>query len=106
MGCTGGPLIRSQLHPAQHLAPATLSQYLRRWMRDAGVKARALDGRSAHGLRRTALSDVMDRSGDIRVVQEMAGHRDLDTTARHYLRRVPLDRLREAMEGRTYDDAA
>ncbi|WCO67856.1 tyrosine-type recombinase/integrase [Iamia majanohamensis] len=101
-GRASGPLIRSEVNPQALLSPATLSQYMRKWMRAAGVKTRALDGRSAHGLRRTALSDVMDRTSDVRVVQEMAGHRDLDTTARHYLRPVTLDQLRTAMEGRDY----
>jgi len=75
-------------------------------MRDAGVKAGALDGRSAHGLRRTAASDVMDLCGDITIVQELLGHRLVSTTAEHYLRRVPIESMRAAMEGRTYGEVA
>jgi integrase len=72
-----------------------------RWMRAAEIKTRAHDGRSAHGLRRTAASDVMDSSGDIRIVQAMLGHVRIESTA-FYLRPVPLDKMREAMEGRNY----
>lgn len=102
-GTSSGPLIRSTIDPARGLAAKTLSTYLREWMTAAGVKVRARDGRSAHGLRRTAGSDVMDRVGDIRVVQEMLGHLDVQTTANYYLRRVSEAKLRDAMEGRPYD---
>lgn len=102
VGRVGGPLIRSELDRRSPISARTISHYMRRWMTAAGVKRRPLDGRSAHCLRRTAGSDVMDRSGDVRVVQEMLGHARIETTARYYLRPVPLDRLREAMEGRTY----
>lgn len=102
IGVVAGPLIRSELNPHQGLAAKTLSGYVRGWMQAAGVKARALDGRSAHALRRTAASDVMDASGDIRAVQAMLGHARLETTAAHYLRPVTMDRMREAMDGRRY----
>jgi len=47
----------------------------------------------------------MDRTGDIVVVQEMLGHRDVRTTAEFYLRRRSMAQLRDAMEGRAYDVA-
>lgn len=102
VGVTAGPLIRSELIPSQGLSPKTLSGYVREWMIDAGVKARALDGRSAHALRRTCASDIADAGVDLRVVQELLGHVRLETTALHYLRRVPMEAMREAMEGRGY----
>lgn len=105
VGVTSGPLIRSELVPSAGLAPATLSGYVRGWMRLAGVKVRALDGRSAHALRRTCASDVADRA-DLRVVQQILGHSDLAVTGRHYLRPVPVEQMREAMEGRSYLAAA
>lgn len=101
-GVVAGPLIRSQLNPSRGIAATTLSHYVRRWMRDAKIKARPLDGRSAHALRRTAASDVMDASGDVRVVQAMLGHQRLETTARSYLRPVSMEAMREAMGGRSY----
>lgn len=102
-GRVSGPMIRSEVSPAAALSPGTLGKYTRRWMRAAGVKAKALDGRSAHGLRRTAGSDVMAATGNIQVVQAMLGHARIETTAQHYLRPVTVAELREAMEGRTYD---
>lgn len=101
VGWTAGPLVRS-VDGVSPLLPATLSKYVRVLMADAGVKLRGRDGRSAHGLRRTAGSDVMERCGDIQVVQAMLGHAQIETTAQYYLRPVSVARLREAMEGRDY----
>lgn len=98
-----GPLVRTV--DGQRMASKTLSGYMRGWMRDAGVKSSALDGRSAHALRRTAGSDVMDACGDVRMVQEMLGHARIETTARSYLRPVSLVALRSAMDGRDYGAA-
>lgn len=105
-GVVAGPLIRSVLNPSRGLSARTLSHYLRGWLRDAKVKTRALDGRSAHALRRTCASDVLDHSGDVRAVQAMLGHARLETTARSYLRPVSMDQLRTAMEGREYGAAS
>lgn len=104
VGHRGGPLVRTV--DGRRMSSKTLSGYVRRWMREADVKHGALDGRSAHGLRRTAGSDVMDRAGDVRVVQEMLGHARIETTARSYLRPVALESLRAAMEGRVYGQTA
>lgn len=102
VGIVAGPLIRSALTPSHGLSPRTLSGYVRAWMRNAGVKVRPMDGRSAHGLRRTCASDVMDLSGDIRAVQSLLGHARIETTARHYLRPVSMQQMRAAMAGRSY----
>lgn len=102
VGRRGGPLIRQSLRSTAGLTPATISAYVGRWATAAGVKSCAFDGRSAHGLRRTAGSDVMDRSGSIVAVQEMLGHSSIETTARYYLRRVTMEQLRSAMAGRDY----
>ena len=74
-------------------------------MSDAGIKHRRRDGVSAHALRHTAASDVLDECGDLRVVQAMIGHIHLATTA-VYLRRADLAQMREAMAGRDYRPAA
>lgn len=103
-GVVAGPLVRSELGPGG-LAAKTISGYVRGWMIGAGVKACALDGRSAHALRRTCASDIADATGDVRIVQEVLGHARIETASR-YVRRVPLDALRRAMEGRDYPAAA
>jgi integrase/recombinase XerC len=96
-----GPLVRSYRRPWAPLAPDTISGMVSEWMRAAGVKGWAHDGISAHALRHTAASDVLESSHDLRAVQEMLGHRHLQTTS-IYLRRANLDRLRDAMAGRRY----
>jgi integrase/recombinase XerC len=98
-----GPLIRSYRTP-RALRPDTISGMVSEWMRAAGIKLVARDGVSAHALRHTAASDVLEQSKDLRAVQDMLGHRQLATTA-IYLRRASLGRLRDAMEGRAYDAA-
>lgn len=94
---TGGHLIRSRTNPAEGLKAATLSHYVRGWLIDLGVKRRAFDGRSAHGLRRTCGSELMDACGDVQLVQAVLGHARIETTARYYLRPVPATRMREVM---------
>ncbi len=69
--------------------------------RRAALKKGRHDGISAHALRHTAASDVLDRCGNVRTVQQMLGHASLQTT-QIYLRRANLDQLREAMGGRSY----
>lgn len=100
-GATYGPVVRSRNDPNEPLTPGTISTLVSRWMRAAGIKHGRFDGTSAHALRHTAASDVLEHSGDLRAVQEMLGHADLNTTA-VYLRRAGLDRLRAAMDGRDY----
>ena len=104
-GRVHGPLIRACWQGGGHghtaLSPKTVSEYVGRWIKLAGIKSRPQDGRSAHGLRRTAASDVMDKVGDVRIVQAMLGHARIETTAL-YLRPTGLDKMREAMEGRDY----
>ena len=99
VGRRAGPVFAGQRGP---LRAVTFGVYVRRWLVESGVKVGALDGRSAHGLRRTAGSDVMARTGNLQLVQTMLGHAKPETTARFYLRPVSVEQLREAMEGRTY----
>ena len=101
VGITTGPLIRASRVRANGLSAATISTYVSRWMASAGLKAGRWDGRSAHALRHTCASDVLDGGADLRVVQEMLGHQHLATTS-IYLRRASLGQMRDAMEGRTY----
>lgn len=100
-GRTTGPMIRHLEHPSRGLDRSTISRYAGRWFRDAGLKTQPYDGRSAHALRHTAASDVLDRCGDVTVVQAMLGHANVATTS-VYLRRARLGVMRDAMEGRDY----
>lgn len=102
---TSGPLFRSYRDPGLGLDPNYMSEIVSKWMRTAKIKTTSRDGRSAHALRHTAASDVLERCNDLRVVQQMLGHRHLSTTA-IYLRRADLSKMRDAMEGRSYCEAS
>ena len=95
VGSAAGPLIRSFDSRVCELAPGTIGMIVRRVMRRAGVPG------SCHSFRHTAASDVADRVGDLRVVQEMLGHRSIATT-QIYAPRARLVQLHEAMAGRDY----
>ncbi len=99
-----GPLIqadpRGRWSPTGNLGAHAVSEMVSHIMIAGGVHVPG-DGRSAHALRHTAASDVLDACGDVRIVQEMLGHQSLATT-QVYLRRADLGRLRVAMQGRDY----
>lgn len=97
----GGPLIQSSTNPSAGLSECTISTYVSRWFEAAGIKHGRWNGRSAHALRHTCASDVLDGGADLRTVQELLGHAQLSSTA-IYLRRAHIGQLREAMEGRDY----
>lgn len=95
-----GPLVCDRT-ARRGLHPQTVAAMVARVLYRAGVKHRPGDGVTAHALRHTALSDILDRCGNVRIVQAVAGHRSLATT-QVYLRRASLDQMRQAMEGRCY----
>jgi integrase len=96
-----GPIIRRFDDPSKPLGKGALSNQLRVVFYATGVKARAWDGVGVHSFRHTAASDVLEGGADLRVVQEMLGHRNLSST-QIYLRHANMARMREAMEGRDY----
>jgi integrase len=93
-----GPLVTGRWGGLQ---ASTISTMVSRGMAETGVKVGPRDGRSAHALRHTAASDVLDHGGNLRVVQQMLGHAHIGSTE-IYLRRARLEDLRVAMDGRTY----
>lgn len=93
-----GPLIRSS-DGQRKLGPSRVSHIIRNAVIDAGVKVRNGDGRSAHGLRAAAASDLFDTCGDARTVQEFLGHVNLATTS-IYLRRQGHEKVRDANDAR------
>lgn len=104
VGWLPGPLIRTS-HRRENMRPGTISKMVTGWLYEAGVKRRPNDGITPHCLRHTCASDVLEQCGDLRVVQELLGHANLATTA-IYLRLAGLSKIREAVEGRTYLEAA
>lgn len=101
---TTGPLIRSYADPHAPIQPATAGRLVVRWMRAAGVKVTARDGVSAHALRRTCASDVLDGGADVRQVQTLLGHANMRSLDR-YLRRPDAAALLSVMDGRSYQVA-
>lgn len=93
-GAPAGPLIRS-LDGRHDLEPGTIGMTTRRIMRRAGVRG------SCHSFRHTCASDVADKVGDLRVVQDLLGHRSIATT-QIYAPRARLVDLEQAMSGRDY----
>lgn len=96
-----GPLICDERVHRRALTSSAIQKIVTKIMREAGVKQRGHDGVTPHTLRHTAGSDVLDRCGNVRVVQTMLGHASLATTE-VYLRIASMEQLQEAMEGRDY----
>lgn len=98
---TSGPLVRRYDDPHRGLTAHYVSDLVRVWMRDLGVKRASRDGISGHALRRTCASDLLDGGAHIRQVQQVLGHASIATTEK-YLRRSDAKDLRGVMDGRTY----
>jgi integrase len=94
-----GPLLRSYSTPWAGISASHVSFMVARWMSAAGVKRRPNDGRSAHALRRTALTEVAEATGDAFVVQELAGWAS-PAYAANYVVAASTERVRAALEAR------
>lgn len=82
--------------PIFGIGAARLSQLVSQWMRQAGLKSEARDGKSAHALRHRAATEAYRRTKDLQAVQQLLGHKNVATTDR-YLARADLDRVRAAL---------
>lgn len=98
-GHTTGALVRSETPDRRRVSPERISGLVGNLIRRAGIKVRRYDGRSAHGLRSAAASDVYEACRDPQVVQEFLGHANLATTS-VYLRRRGLELVAEAQNRR------
>jgi len=67
-----------QLRLGERLTPAAVFDWLRRLVQRAGIARCA-----PHDLRRSFISDLLDAGADIAVVQQLAGHANVQTTARY-----------------------
>lgn len=102
-GRHAGPLILREDGTAG-ISNSRVGQMVRGYMEAAGVKQRPGDGRAAHSLRHTLATRVADVEPDLRVVQNLLGHRSL-TSTQIYLRHAELGRVRDAMARATGDVA-
>lgn len=91
----GGAVIRSKHDGVSGLSPHTLSMQMSEHIHRAGVDA------SAHPLRHTAASEVLERCGDILAIRDMLGHASV-STSQIYVRSTNGSRLRDVMSGRRY----
>ncbi|MEO5842044.1 MAG: site-specific integrase [Acidimicrobiales bacterium] len=96
-----GPLIRGQRRHLQHegVQAASIGKMVAEWMRAAGIKRYGGDGRNAHALRHTALTEPAEATGDAFLAQELARWSS-PATAAHYVRRASTERLRAALAKR------
>jgi integrase len=99
-GSTSGPLVRSTTKPWAPMTPGYIGALVTGWMSQAGVKRAAMDGRGAHSLRHSALTEVAEATGDAFIVQELAGWASA-AMASTYVRAASTDRLRGALNLRT-----
>lgn len=97
---SAGPLVRSYRQPHMPLAADTISGLVSRWMSEAGIKRRALDGLSAHALRHQCAGDLLRNGASTRDVQQVLGHAHLSTTERYLPTMVGT--MASVMEGRWY----
>lgn len=95
----GGPLIASY-HDGSALTPHHIGTLVRRWMIEAGLKAFAGDGISAHSLRHSTAQHLLDSGVSIELIQKQLGHTTVRST-HIYTRREPAG-LRDAVNGRHY----
>lgn len=92
---SAGALVTSQLDEGAGLVPHTMTLLISDLMKRAEVPG------SAHALRHTCASDVLEECGDIVAVADMLGHQSINVT-RLYLRNTKASRLRSVMSGRRY----
>jgi integrase len=79
--------------------PQSLGDLVTELIREA-VGGVPYDGRTAHALRHSAATHMVDRGGDVRDVQRILGHRSVATTERYIS--GATDTTRATIEGRWY----
>lgn len=92
---SAGPLIRSKTVPTKGIGPDTVSRLIGGLMREADA------GGTAHALRHTFATDVLNSGANLPTLRVALGHASLSST-QIYLGRASVPELREAMEGRRY----
>jgi integrase len=81
-GTAAGPIF-TRIHKGGHdmgtrLTSQAVYNILKKWAKEAGVR-----DFSPHDLRRTFVSDMLERGADIATVAKLAGHADVKTTAKY-----------------------
>jgi integrase/recombinase XerC len=100
-GHRNGPLVRNRVRAHGRMAASTIGELVGRAMVDAGVKRPGDSTRTPHSLRHTMGSEVLERTGSLRLAQQALRHASVHSTE-VYVRGVVGGDLREAMAGRRY----
>lgn len=95
-GPGAGPLIRSQCGTGG-IGPERVGQMVRAWMREAGVKHAAFDGKSTHALRHLCAETMYRHGADLRTIASALGHAHPSTTWIYLRHTSDVDELRAAM---------
>ena len=93
----GGPdgwLFPSRLHPAQHLSARQYIRLVKEWVALIGLEPAAY---GTHSLRRTKVSILYRKTGNLRACQLLLGHTKLESTVRYL--GVELDDALQLSEG-------
>lgn len=75
---TNRPLFTTQKNPKRGFSPNTLAGHFCALMREAKI-----EGGSSHSMRRSFITNLADKGVSVRILQELAGHANLQTTARY-----------------------
>lgn len=75
---TTRPLFTTQKSSMRGFSANTLAGHFCQLMREANI-----DGGSSHSMRRSFITNLADKGVSVRVLQELAGHANLQTTARY-----------------------
>jgi site-specific recombinase XerD len=95
-GKGGGALIRSRT-TGGHLTPSSLGHLVSAWMKEAGIKEKAWDGRSTHALRHSMAGSLYNRGVDLRTIASALGHASPTTTWVYLRHQHDLNMLRQVM---------
>jgi site-specific recombinase XerC len=95
-----GPLIRNRVRRDPRMAASTISALVHDAMIDAGVKQPGDPSRTPHSCRHTGAHDMLERTHDVRAVQQALRHASVRSTE-VYLR-GQVGQLGQVMGGRRY----
>jgi integrase/recombinase XerC len=87
---SGGPLFLNRFNT--RLSPRSIARILEKTTRECGLSIPV----SPHAFRHTFATHMLDAGADLRVVQELLGHKSLSTTQKYT--HVSIDRLMEAYD--------